>query len=584
MGDSEMGREQPGTIRPGPQRSEAEQTGVERERRMRDRRAMSPSTALRQIVERLPDGVVIVGEDGRIRFANPAAETLFGRDARELVGEDFGFPLSAGEHTEIEVVRRNGTAIVAELRLVRIDWEGEPASLVSLRDITDRREADERAKQLLEEKHARVEAEAASQAKSDFLAMMSHELRTPLNAILGYSELLDLGLAGPVTDAQRQQLRRIGASGRHLLGLVNEVLDLARVEAGRLTVRHDVRSLGPVVESALVVAGSFADERGLVVHPPGDTLGRLFFVGDEERARQIVVHLLSNAAKFTPSGGSISLQGAGDVTPPPNAKVQDAERWVSVSVTDTGVGVAPEQLETIFAPFVQAQGGHTRDRDGSGLGLTISRRLARLMGGDITVDSAPGAGSTFTLWLPAASELQITNAPVAVQGLAGREPVVQGLTEVGEALLREADAVVDEVVARLRREPLMPAAKALRFTQLADHTTTLIADIAGALVILEDAHGEPSPLLVDAADIQRFLAERHGVQRARLGWTPEALAREFKIIHEEVCYAVGRAFPGESAGRVSEAMALIERQLEQTEINSTRALERISSGEAEARG
>ena len=205
---------------------------------MRDRRAMSPSTALRQIVERLPDGVVIVGEDGRIRFANPAAETLFGRDARELVGEDFGFPLSAGEHTEIEVVRRNGTAIVAELRLVRIDWEGEPASLVSLRDITDRREADERAKQLLEEKHARVEAEAASQAKSDFLAMMSHELRTPLNAILGYSELLDLGLAGPVTDAQRQQLRRIGASGRHLLGLVNEVLDLARVEAGRLTARN----------------------------------------------------------------------------------------------------------------------------------------------------------------------------------------------------------------------------------------------------------------------------------------------------------------------------------------------------------
>ena len=573
MADGEMDREF----------AESERMATARDRRRNDRRSGSATSVLRQIVERLPDGVVIVSETGRIRFANPAAETLFGRDANALVGEDFGFPLTGGEHTEIEVVQRSGTMVVAELRLVQIDWEGEPASLVSLRDITDRREAEERSRQLLDEQHARIEAEAASQAKSEFLAMMSHELRTPLNAILGYSELLDLGLAGPVTDPQRQQLRRIGASGRHLLGLVNEVLDLARVEAGRLTVRHDVRPLAPVVESALVMAGPLAEERGLTIHPPGDTLGNLFFVGDEERARQIIIHLLSNAAKFTPSGGSIALQADDDAEPPPNAKVQDAARWVSVCVTDTGVGVPQEQMEAIFAPFVQAQGGHTRDRDGSGLGLTISRRLARLMGGDITVSSARGSGSTFTLWLPAASAGQVSDAPVAVPGLGGREPIVQGLTEVGEALLREADAVVDEVVARLRREPLMPAAKSLRFTQLADHTTTLIADIAGALVILEDAHGEPSPLLVDAADIQRFLAERHGVQRARLGWSVEALKREFDIIHEEVCYAVGRAFPGESAGRVSEAMALIERQLEQVQVNSTRALERVSSGESEPR-
>jgi signal transduction histidine kinase len=538
---------------------------------------------LRQIVERLPDGVVIVSETGRIRVANPAAERLVGREARALVGEDFGFPLSGGEHTEIEVVHRSGNTVVAELRLVRIDWEGEPASLVSLRDITDRREADERARLLIEAEQARIEAEVASQAKSEFLAMMSHELRTPLNAILGYSELLDLGLAGPVTAPQRQQLRRIGASGRHLLGLVNEVLDLARVEAGRLTVRHDARPLAPVVEGALVVAAPLAEERGLTIHPPGDTLGGLGFVGDEERARQIIIHLLSNAAKFTPSGGSISVQADGDATPPPNAKIQEADRWVSICVTDTGVGIEPDQMETIFAPFVQAQGGHTRDRDGSGLGLTISRRLARLMGGDITVKSKRGAGSTFILWLPAATEAELTGTHDPASALAGREPMVQGLTEVGEALLRETDAVVDEIVARLRHEPLMPAAQSLRFTQLADHTTTLIADIAGALVILEDAHGEPSPLLVDAAEIQRFLAERHGAQRARLGWTREALSREFAIIREEICYAVGRAFPGESAGRVSESLALIERQLEQAEVVSMRALERIAD-EAGARG
>ena len=544
------------------------------ERRNRERRAGSWTSVLRQIVERLPDGIVIVADDGRIRFANPAAQELFGRDSGELVGEDFGHALAPGEHTEIEVVRRDGNTVVAELRLVRIDWEGDPASLVSLRDVTDRREAEERAKLLIEEQQARIEAESASQAKSEFLAMMSHELRTPLNAILGYSELLDLGLAGPITDAQRQQLRRIGASGRHLLGLVNEVLDLARVEAGRLAVRHEVRALAPIVESALVLAGPLAEERGLSIRPPGDALGSLFFVGDEDRARQILVHLLANAAKFTPSGGSISVQVEDDATPPPNAPVQDAAGWLSVCVTDTGVGIAREQIEAIFAPFVQGHGGHTRDRDGSGLGLTISRRLARLMGGDITVESRPGKGSTFTLWLPAASEGQTAEPPAVGPRFTGREPVVQGLTEVGEALLRETDAIVDEVVARLRREPSMPAARALRFTQLADHTTTLVADIAGALVVLEDVHGEPSPILADAAEIQRFVAERHGIQRARLGWTTEGLAREFSIIREEIQFAVERAFPGEGAGRVSEAIALVERQLEQAREASSRALER----------
>jgi signal transduction histidine kinase len=544
------------------------------ERRQRERRAGSWTSVLRQIVERLPDGIVIVGDDGRIRFANPAAESLFSRDARELVGEDFGYALAPGDHTEIEVVRRNGGTVVAELRLVRIDWEGDPASLVSLRDITDRREAEERAKLLIEEQQARIEAESASQAKSEFLAMMSHELRTPLNAILGYTELLDLGLAGPTTDAQRQQLRRISASGRHLLGLVNEVLDLARVEAGRLTVRHEVHALRPVVESALVLAGPLAEERGLTIRPPGDALGSAAFVGDEDRTRQIIVHLLANAAKFTPSGGSVSIEIDDAPTPPPNAHLLGASQWLSVCVTDTGVGISPDQLETIFAPFVQGQGGHTRDRDGSGLGLTISRRLARLMGGEITVRSRPGQGSTFTLWLPAAGDGETGESPDAAPHFTGREPLVQGLTEVGEALLRETDAIVDEVVARLRREPSMPAAKSLRFTQLADHTTTLVADIAGALVVLEDAHGEPSPMLVDATEIQRFVAERHGVQRARLGWSSDALAREFEIIREEIEFAIARAFPGEGAGRVREAVAVISRQLEQAREASSRTLDR----------
>ena len=553
------------------------------ERRQRERRGGAQSQMLRQIVERLADGIVIVGDDGKIRFANPAAEVLFGRKARDLVGEDFGYALAPGEHTEIEVVRRSGTTVVAELRLVRLDWEGEPAVLVSLRDVTDRREADERAKELAREQRARIEAEAASQAKSEFLAVMSHELRTPLNAILGYTELLDLGLAGPLTEAQRQQLRRIGASGRHLLGLVNEVLDLARVEAGRLTVHHEVRPVANVVDAALVVATPLAEERGLTIRAPADTMRGVLFVGDEDRARQILVNLLSNAVKFTATGGAIAIEGDVASVPPARARLHGADRWVEICVRDTGVGIPEDQIDSIFAPFVQVQGGHTRDRDGSGLGLTISRRLARLMGGDITVDSKVGEGSTFTLWLPAAAEGQTDEPPAVAPRLSGREPVVQGLTEVGEALLREADAIVDELVARLRREPSMPGAHSLRFTQLADHTATLIADLAETLVIIEDSRGEPSPMLADSAEIQRYVGDRHGAQRARLGWTVEALAREFEILREEIEHALHRAFPGESAGRIGEALALVRRQLEQAAMASARALERTHQEAAEQR-
>ncbi|HKH93933.1 MAG TPA: PAS domain S-box protein, partial [Gemmatimonadaceae bacterium] len=192
------------------------------ERRLRERRAptrRSQQSVIRQIVDRLADGIVVVSAQGQIRFANPAAERLFGRSAAELVGQEFGFPLSSTDATEIEIVRRDGGLVVSELRTVDVAWEDEPAMLVSLRDVTDRKEAEEKSRQLEREKAARAQAEAANQAKSDFLAVMSHELRTPLNAVIGYAELLDLGVAGSLGPEQRQQVGRIVASGRHLLGL-----------------------------------------------------------------------------------------------------------------------------------------------------------------------------------------------------------------------------------------------------------------------------------------------------------------------------------------------------------------------------
>jgi signal transduction histidine kinase len=532
-------------------------------------------SALRTIVERMADGIVIVDSEGLIRFVNPAAEALFGRQRAELVGEQFGFPLVPGETTEIDVVRRGGPPLTAELRVVAADWQGQGAWLISLRDVTDRKQGEERARQLAREQAARAEAEAASQAKSEFLAVMSHELRTPLNAVLGYAELLDLGIAGPLTNEQRQQLGRISASGRHLLGLVNEVLDLARVEAGRLAVDRSPSPAVDAAEEAFVLIQPLAEARGLTLAelPPG--LGDLAYIGDEDRVRQILVNLLSNAVKFTDAGGRISLHVEVTSTPDPEARLRGDGEWLCFRVTDTGIGLAADHLDAVFAPFVQAQSGHTRGKEGTGLGLTISRRLARLMGGDLTVRSTLGRGSVFTLWLPAAhtGAAPQTEKPGRVE-LRGREPRVQGLAEVGEAMLRETDSILDAFVARMRSEPSLPAAAELKFSQLADHAATLIADVAGALVVLEESGGQPSTLLADGAEIQRLIAERHGAQRARLGWTRDALRRESAFLREEVERTLRRCFLGESGDRLTEAIAVSMRLLGQAEEASLRALER----------
>jgi signal transduction histidine kinase len=543
------------------------------ERRVAARR--SPQGVIRQIVDRLADGVVVVGGEGRIRFANPAAERLFGRPAADLVGQEFGFPLSSSEATEIEIVRRDGPPVVSELRVVETTWEDEPAMLISLRDVTDRKEAEEQSRQLERERAARAQAEAANQAKSDFLAVMSHELRTPLNAVIGYAELLDLGVAGALTAEQRQQVGRIVASGKHLLGLVNEILDLAKVEAGRLSVERVPTSAAEVAEAAVVLAQPQAEARGLTLVLPSEAPPELRFLGDRERALQILANLLSNAVKFTAPGGTIRLEIVGDA-PPAEARIPSGTgRWVGFRVRDTGIGIPPEHLERIFSPFVQAEQGHTRRNDGTGLGLTICRRLARLMRGDVVVESALGEGSTFTLWLPAADERVAPHQAGARGSAAALATRTRGLAEVGDALMHSLEQVIDAYVARLRAEPSMPAAPSLRYSQLADHLGALLADVCAALVTLEDSEGTPSMLLADAADLQRFIADRHGAQRARLGWTMDAMEREGAILREEVERVLRGCFPDPScAAQVTESLGIVNRYLDQAAITSQRALER----------
>jgi signal transduction histidine kinase len=234
---------------------------------------------------------------------------------------------------------------------------------------------------------ARAAAEAANRSKSEFLAVMSHELRTPLNAIDGYAELLDLGVHGPLTDAQRDDIARIRKSERHLLALINEVLNYTRIEAGAINYERVDFALGDVVATCEALTAPQRRTKRLAFDfngCPADVIVH----ADPDKVQQIVVNLLSNAIKFTEPEGSIRL----------TCEADDAQ--ARLSVTDTGPGIERSQLARIFEPFVQVDPHYTRRQEGVGLGLAISRDLARAMDGDLTVRSEPGVGSTFTLTLP----------------------------------------------------------------------------------------------------------------------------------------------------------------------------------------
>jgi signal transduction histidine kinase len=526
---------------------------------------------LQMIVASIPDAVVVVGARDRIRFANPAAEALFGRSLTDLMGQDIGFPAVLHNKTEMDVVRPGGKTVTAEVRFVETDWNGEPSRIMTLRDVTDRKRAEERARQLEHERQARAEAEAASRAKSEFLATMSHELRTPLNAIIGYSELLDFGVGGPLSDQQREQVGRIATSGRHLLGLVNEVLDLAKVEAGRLSVQPESARVDEAVAAALSLVQNPAQVRG--VRLESRDCGDTHYDGDPQRVRQILLNLLGNAVKFTPPNGTVTVQCDLVTRPEPGVLVSGPGPWVRMQVMDTGIGIPPGRISSIFDPFVQVEGGRTRTSEGSGLGLTISRRLARLMGGDLTASSQPGRGSIFTLWLneapptdPDTGEWRSAQPDVTSR--------LQGMSEVATVLLRELPALCEAFVDRLRAESIIPNTESLRASQLADHIVCYVADVAAMMKAMEEARGQPSRLVTESAEIRDFIAAKHGTNRARLGCTADVLRREWEIIREEVERIIRRASNAVPRGGVAEALLAAERFIEAGEAASVLALDR----------
>jgi PAS domain S-box-containing protein len=308
-------------------------------------------------------------------------------DDREMVRGVVTDALREGETFAFDhrIIRPDGEvrSLHGRGRVLR-DESGQPVRMVgSGQDITERKQVEEALRR------ARDEAEAANRAKSDFLAVMSHELRTPLNAIGGYAELVELGVRGPVNDAQRQDLHRIQQSQRHLLRLINEVLSYARMEAGAVTYEMADVNVAECVGAAEAMVLPQASARGISLEKcvcPPDLVGR----ADAERLQQILLNLLTNAVKFTLPGGRIGI------------RVEPAGPGVAIRVWDTGVGIAPEKLQTAFEPFVQVGRGLNNPMDGVGLGLAISRDLARGMGGDLIAESTVGAGSTFTLLVPRA--------------------------------------------------------------------------------------------------------------------------------------------------------------------------------------
>jgi PAS domain S-box-containing protein len=395
----------------------------------REERALQQETALLTAILNGTEHAIIVGDERGIVHFNRAAERLLGYRAEEVVGkhtaalfhdpaellqraqelstrlglqvapsvEDFLAAAREGWPGALEwtYIRKDGSRVPVLLSVTALrDPEGGVASLVGIvQDDKHRKEA----QQVLQQAHATMadalqRAEQADRTKSMFLASMSHELRTPLNSIIGFTGILLQGQPGPLTAEQQRQLAMVRGSARHLLALINDILDISRIEAGE--VRLQVEQFDPIeaVQQAAAMIAPAAQDKGLALRLDLDRLSpNVELLADRRRFHQVLLNLLNNAVKFT-EHGSVTV----------SAKSEGGR--LTVTVADTGIGIVTEELGGIFEPFRQVGAGLARSYEGTGLGLAISRRLAKLMGGTLTVASAPGRGSTFCFSLPLAQE------------------------------------------------------------------------------------------------------------------------------------------------------------------------------------
>lgn len=408
---------------------------------------------------------------------------------------------------------------------------------------------------------ARDAAEVALQTRDEFVSTVTHEVQTPLNAIIGYLQLLEMDISGTLADTQRTYVERAQESARHLLRLVGDVLDFSKGETARLAVERNEVSAVETARTAMALVRPQAAGRLLTLEDATRAAAGARYLGDEYRVRQILVNLLTNAIKFTPAGGRVTLE----CTQEPEGA--GGGPWLRFVVTDTGEGVKTDDVERIFEPFVQGTAGLTRRHGGTGLGLPISRRLARLMGGDVTLEPGrDGHGATFVLRLPAGTPGEDAASAAEPAPPPSPEPrraaARRGLAAAGEALLHGMGFTVGEFVRRARAEASLGFTDELTDVDVADHLGTLMTDVANSLAVLAGASGEPSELLADGARIQRVIGELHGAQRQRLGWTEAQLMREVELVREVCMEALGRALALDERG-LQTAISAVERLLEE---------------------
>jgi len=380
---------------------------------------------LRAYLERAPDGVYINDLNGTFLYGNKKAEEIAGYKRGELIGKSFlKLNLLPAKHLakagkllalnlmgrptgpdEFELIRKDGSRIWVEINTVPIKQEGKTVVIGFVRDITEHKRAEEEIQakneqldtqneELLRRQQELVrktrEAEEASRLKSEFLANMSHELRTPLNVIIGFSELMSDDVPGPVNKEQRQCLDDILDSGRHLLDLINELLDLSKIESGKMALNLKSIALTAVIASSYnTIMAILTPKKQSLDVKIAEGLPRVY--ADEVRLRQVLLNLVSNSAKFTPDGGKLRIE------------VVRKGDWCQVSVIDNGTGIKKEHQKRIFEPFYQLESSVTKEKSGTGLGLAVAKQIIEKHGGKIRVESEYGKGSRFIFTLPLAA-------------------------------------------------------------------------------------------------------------------------------------------------------------------------------------
>ncbi len=377
------------------------------------RREMNAERRFRELLEAAPDGIIEVDCEGRIVLMNPVTEKMFGYSAAELLGRsvDILLPEDArAAHTRhraqywdnptarsmargitLHGRRKDGSSFPVEISLSPVRTEGGIRVTAIMRDVTQRKE-DEARIQALREEHTRQvelrneEVERANRLKSEFLANMSHELRTPLHTVIGFAELLGEEVKGPLNPDQKRFISHIYKDAQHLLNLINEVLDLSRIEAGKLVLNLEYVNMAELLEETVSSFRPQSELKSLQINTT--TPANPYAFADPVRMRQIIRNLLGNAVKFTPAGGRIDVG------------LEVLQTALQISVADTGLGIPHEEQDAIFDNFHQVIGPDSAFREGTGLGLPITRRLVEAHGGRIRVESEPGKGSRFTFTVP----------------------------------------------------------------------------------------------------------------------------------------------------------------------------------------